>query len=381
MTRPGVRCFGLLVALAVAPLLAACAGGPQTLGLEPAALPADAALEPVLVATSRKPDADPLMMFNGERSAQLAFAELVVSVPREREPGSIAYPAERPDPARQFATAAAGRLDGDGAFRARLDQRLAERGGARTVFVFVHGYNVSFAHGVFRHAQIRHDYDVPGVAVSYSWPSAGKLPLYLYDRDSMRFAVDGLIGTLDLVARSDAGEIVMLAHSMGTQLATEAMREMALRGRTDLLERLEAVILAAPDIDVDVFNLLYRDIAPLPDPFIVLVSKNDRALQASERLRGGHPRLGEGADVDDLRRNGITVIDLTDVKDGGRGSHATFARSPTLIAMVQSGKLRLDHLTAGQQPSAGGAIGEGIGALSDLAAGIVYLPATVAGVR
>ena len=361
--------------------MSACGGGPQTLGLDVTAPAAQATIEPVLVATSRAPDADPLVMFNGERSRALSYADLAISVPRQREPGSIAYPGDRPDPKRQFVTVAAGRLDNGDAFRAALDARLAERGGARTVFLFVHGYNVSFAHGVFRHAQIRHDYDVPGIAVNYSWPSAGKLPLYLYDRDSMRFAIDGLIEALDQIARTSAGKVVLLAHSMGTQLTVEALREMSLKGRSDLLRRLEAVILAAPDIDDDVFDLLYRDIDPLPDPFIVLVSRRDRALQASERLRGGHPRLGEGANLDELRANGVTVIDLSDVKDGGRGSHATFARSPTLIAMAQSGRFRLEHLIAGKAPAATDAIGNGIGAISDLAAGIVYLPATVVGVR
>ncbi len=376
------RAIATLCALVgLAALLSGCGGGPQTLGLETATSLAQASLEPVLVATSRKPDPDPLLMFSGERSLDLAFADLTISVPMNREAGTIAYPAARPDPAKQFATTAARRLDGAEAFRGVLNERLAARGGARTVFVFVHGYNVSFAHGIFRQAQMRHDYGVPGISVSYSWPSAGKLPLYLYDRDSMRFAVEGLIDTLDLIVKSDADEVVLLAHSMGTQLAVEAMREVALRGRADLLERLEAVILAAPDIDVDVFNLLYRDIKPLPDPFIVLVSKKDRALQASQRLRGGHPRLGEGVDINDLRANGVTVIDLSTLNDGGRGSHATFARSPTLISMVQSGKLRLDHLTDHQQPADGGVLGEGIGAISDLAAGIVYLPATLVGVR
>ncbi len=39
--------------------------------------------------------------------------------------------------------------------------------------VFVHGFNNTFADGLHRTAQIRHDFEIPGVAVHYAWPSAG----------------------------------------------------------------------------------------------------------------------------------------------------------------------------------------------------------------
>jgi esterase/lipase superfamily enzyme len=215
----------------------------------------------------------------------------------------------------------------------------------RIAFVFVHGFNTDFAEGIFRHVQFRHDFDIPGVAVSYSWPSAGRTPLYLYDRDSAEFARRGLIETLGTIASSKARSILLIGHSMGALLTMEALREVSQRGNYKLSERLTTLILAAPDIDIDVFDEQIREIDPLPENFAILISRDDRALQISKRLRGGHPRLGEQADVSHLRRMGIHVIDLSG--QGGsldRINHNTFATSPALIALAKNSSLARESL-------------------------------------
>jgi len=97
----------------------------------------------------------------------------------------------------------------------------------------------------------------------------------------------------------------------------------------------------------------------------------------SDQLRGGdHRRLGIGAQRDLLTELGATVIDLTDLRDGGFSGHTAFASSPTLMRMANTGVLAsaLIGMQAEAQDS-------GIGTLSDLAARIIYLPARALGER
>ena len=343
--------------------------------------PAPTTLVDVLVSTMRAPDNDPQILFSASRSKALSFAEVTVSVPNERKPGSLKFPGRRVDFATDFAAIRIARMNNQSDFVGRINQQLAvQPNGAKRVFVFVHGYNVNFAAGVFRHAQLMKDYNVPGVAVHFSWPSADNAGLYLYDRDSAEFAREGLVKTLDLVRKSNATQIVLLGHSMGGFLVMEALRTASLRGDTGLIRSLEATILAAPDIDVDVFNQQLDALQPMPEPFIVMVSSKDRALQLGQRLRGGSPRVGEGTDIEDMQSRGITVIDLSKLDSADRLNHSTFASSEMLQRLMAGGVL--DPLVDGGNIDAGQkALGAGLGGISDVLSGIIYLPAKAIGVR
>ena len=61
----------------------------------------------------------------------------------------------------------------------------------RRALIFVHGFNNTFAEGLYRIAQLSHDLDLPRVTVHYSWPSAGQALGYVHDRDSALYARDG----------------------------------------------------------------------------------------------------------------------------------------------------------------------------------------------
>jgi esterase/lipase superfamily enzyme len=341
--------------------------------------PAPTTLVDVMVATLRAPDNDPQVLFSAKRSRALSFAEVTVSVPNDRQPGSLKFPGRSVDLATDFAAVRIARMNNQSDFVARINQQLETRpSGEKRVFVFVHGYNVNFAAGVFRHAQLMKDYNVPGVAVHFSWPSADNVGLYLYDRDSAEFAREGLVKTLELVRKSNATQIVLLGHSMGGFLVMEALRTASLRGDTGLIRALEATILAAPDIDVDVFNQQLDALQPMPEPFIVMVSSKDRALQLGQRLRGGSPRVGEGTDVEDMQARGITVIDLSKMNGADRLNHSTFASSEMLQRLMAGGVL--DPLVDGQDTGQK-ALSAGLGGISDVLSGLIYLPAKVAGVR
>ena len=78
---------------------------------------------------------------------------------------------------------------------------------------------------------------------------------------------------------------------MGGLLTVEALRQLRLTGQDRVLDRLQ-VVLAAPDIDADVFRAQMNVVGPMEMPLIVLVSPDDRALLVSQRLAGQHERVG-----------------------------------------------------------------------------------------
>ena len=373
-----IRSRALILLLLVAGLTSACAYNPARMPvIDPGG--AKGSVETVFIATTRSPAEDPSLHYGPGRGDGLSFAEAGIWVPHNREPGSVNLPSATPDPAREFALTGFEDVADLPELASRIDAGLAGLAlDERQVFLFVHGYNTPFSDGLYLNAQILNDFGIPGVAVHYAWPSAGRLPAYLYDRDSAQFARDGLADTLIMLADTQAVRINILAHSMGALLTMEALRELSLRGRGDVVERIDPLMLASPDIDFDVFRTQLAALDPPPEHLAIFASARDRALLVSGSLRGGgHPRIGSGAFREELNALGVAVIDLSTLSDGrGFANHVTFASSPTLMRLSSSGVL-----TDALMGESTHVRSTGIGALTDLAARIIYLPARALGER
>ena len=328
----------------------------------------------VLVVTSREPVEDILQRYAEGRSELLSYNDVSVWAPANRNLGSISYPSSRPNADREFALTRFADIDAE-AFTDLLNQRLQTLETKKTVFIFVHGYNVPYSNGVYRTGQLVAEFEANAVPVHYSWPSQGRTLGYLYDRDSVQFARDGFVDLLQRVAASDAEAIFIMGHSMGTLLVMEGLRTLAALGREDVLQMISPLVLASPDIDVDVFKGQMRYLSPRPDPFIVFVASDDGALTLSEKLRGGHARVGEGRYIPALQEQGIAVIDLSDVELGDGTQHSAFASSPTLIQVMQQARTAEETLTDAD----GAERSSPLEALSDFTSGLIYLPKRVLG--
>ena len=113
----------------------------------------------------------------------------------------------------------------------------------------------------------------------------------------------------------------------------EAARQLKLQGRNDVVAKL-AIVLAAPDIDVDVFRSQVRDLGKLHTPITLLVSNSDRALTVSSVLGGERPRVGQLNINDPLIREtakaeNVKVVDISSLQssDGlGHDRYASLAR-------------------------------------------------------
>lgn len=289
-------------------------------------------LQTVHVAHLRGPDPDQPVP-GWDRAAALGFGLYTVAIPPGHRPGRIERPRRnRPaDPAVHFTLAGQEVQDRDG-FRRGLARALADEARPqREVTIFVHGFNTNFVEGLYRVAQLGHDLQLPGVLAHFSWPSLGAPLAYAHDRDSALYARDGLQTMLLDAAAAGAPRVVLIAHSMGSYLLMETLRQMALDGSLGRVP-LGGVILISPDLDVDVFRTQVRRIGRLPQPFLVVVSRRDRVLQLSARLTGQPDRLGNLTDPARVADLGVTLLDVSAF--GAGDGHFTVADSPALIRLL-----------------------------------------------
>jgi esterase/lipase superfamily enzyme len=295
----------------------------------------------MLVVTTRAPSKDPGVLYTGDRDRNYSVDEISVSIPPDsaRKVGEVQWPRRLPpNPEKDFTTVAVKRLPPQATSgRAWLHRNLPKNG---KVLVFVHGFNNRYGDAVYRFAQIMHDSGADAAPILFTWPSAGKLFDYNYDRESTIYSRDGLETVLRFLAEDpQVSEVTVLAHSMGTWLAMESLRQMAIRdGR--VAPKIKSVILASPDIDVDVFGRQFRDLGNRHPKFTVFVSRDDRALAVSRFVAGNVNRLGQiDPEAEPYRseamKDGISFIDLTKLKaPGGDLNHDKFATSPQIVRAI-----------------------------------------------
>ncbi|MCX5516777.1 alpha/beta hydrolase [Kaistia algarum] len=321
-------------------MLSACGGRPEGV-LEPVALTAAGTSQvDMAVATTRMRSDNRAVLFTGERGQALDFANIVVSIPpaSARKVGDVQWPKKLPgNPATDFVTVKADDMTLPEA-KAWFNNRIKKTPG-RQALVFIHGFNNRFDDAVYRYAQIVHDSGAPVVPILFTWPSRGSLLDYGYDRESTNYSRDALEKLLTALAKDpNVDEVSVLAHSMGNWVTLEALRQMAIRnGR--VLPKIKNVMLASPDVDVDVFRSQMADIGSKGPQITLFVSQDDRALAASRRIWGNVERLGQidpskEPYLTELERDKITVIDLTKLHTDDKLNHGKFAASPQVVQAI-----------------------------------------------
>ncbi|NJN50214.1 MAG: alpha/beta hydrolase [Polaribacter sp.] len=219
---------------------------------------------------------------------------------------------------------------------------------AKSTFLFVHGYNVSFADAAFRTAQITFDLRFSGEAVFYSWPSQGVTTKYTVDEANIEWSKYNMKNFLfDYLTKTNAKNIYLVAHSMGNRGLTAALIDL-MNEHPELKDKITEIILAAPDIDADVFK---RDLAPklvskIGKPITLYVSADDLALIASQKVHGNNRAGFAGDNI--VVVSGVETIDASGI-DSSLLSHSYFATSSNLIKdifdLMKSGKRATDRET------------------------------------
>lgn len=339
MMRDAMTCAGLAVLLGSALLAAGCAGPGRGLLVPIADAAGIGHTRTILAVTTRSPAAElpPGHLFSGERGEGASFASLTLSLPPGREPGAAPADADNPDPARHIALVSSRELS-HAEFSALAGGGRAGAPAARRALVFTHGYNTPFDAAVIRFAQIVDDTRYEGLPILFSWPSRGGVTDYGYDKDSANFSRDALENLLATLARAPGiSGVDIFAHSMGNWLTMETLRQLAIARDRKTLSRLGTIVLAAPDVDMDVFRTQIARLGPLAAQLVVYASSDDYALRLSRRLFGGKIRAGENTDLAQFRALGLSAHDLSDVSGGvGRNHNKAFGDGATIAQIGQA---------------------------------------------
>ncbi|MCZ8314088.1 alpha/beta fold hydrolase [Phreatobacter sp.] len=332
-----------LATLAAAALALGGCFGPSLSGITGSvsaltAPPSQPVATPVFV-TSTRP------AFTGDRlgapSAERArFYRQVVSMPPGRATGSIPRPQITSENPRRHAMLADRDALTPDAFRRELAQTIAAKPfDQRDVLVYVHGFNTDYDEAAFRIVQVAADGGFRGTQVLFTWPSYRRVLAYSGDREVATASRDALEKLLsDLGRTPGVGRIHILAHSMGGFLTMEALRQASIAGNGELGGRLGEVILAAPDLDVEVFRQQMARIAR-PSRVSLFVQADDRALAASSTVAWDRQRVG-ALDVRNPQHRqvisslGVRVFTMSATGWTDLIRHGTFAEAPEIVRLI-----------------------------------------------
>ena len=292
----------------------------------------------VFYATDRKPtdSKEPNKMYSGERleDESLLLGTVDVSIPRDHKMANIERPSmwrleRREDPEKHIVLLEITPEPLD-QFLPQLSARIAASQ-EKQAFVFVHGYDVTFADAARRTAQLAYDLAFDGAPILYSWPSKGKVGAYPADEATIEWTAPHLKKFLEQIAtESHATTVHVIAHSMGNRAVTSALNAIA-TVRAGVPPMFKQVFLAAPDIDAGVFRQLAMKFPSAATRVTLYASSKDEALIASKKFHK-NPRAGDTGTVITIVP-GVDTIDATAVDTGFLG-HSYYGDNRSILTDI-----------------------------------------------
>jgi esterase/lipase superfamily enzyme len=303
--------------------LAGCVQLPPAM---PAGRVANLAVEPTMwVVTTRKAvngaRADP--WFGSERANQMSIARVRLASPVL---------------AGRFSLAATGLVDWQIEQVERVPslsvgQSFAGSGDLRDVLLYVHGYNQTFASATLDAARLAHAVNFHGDTLLFSWPSSNKLLDYLRDRESALWSRDAFETALEsLLANPNVGHVHIVAHSMGSMLTIEGLRQIYARHADRAADKMGAIVFASPDLDIGIFTSSVGRMRRLAQRMTIVIAADDRALAVAGKM-AGTTRVGS-AEKARLEALGLTVIDATGL-GWGILNHDLFLRNARVQELIE----------------------------------------------
>src|SRR5215217_110150 len=276
------------------------AGAPMAPSTTPT--PAEQRVVDFLFATSRERDTSvETIAFTGERAERLSFGAASIRIPEEHKVGEITLPSvwriwgftlseEKPDEQKHFTVRALKVLTAD-EWSAAINTK-----NPKSALIFVHGYNTTFEDALYRNAQLGRD---------------------------------GFIEVLRILKEKHGIESVnVIAHSMGNQVVLDALSSYA---RTTNPATIGELILAAPDVDRQMFTHYIPEVQKIVKGITLYASSADKAMAASRQL-AGKLRAGDIGDEGPIILKNMETIDVTAMGEEMLGlNHNVFAASRNLI--------------------------------------------------
>lgn len=269
-----------------APVPAPLPPAPQAPPPPSAAAPSPGDVVTLWYGTNRAPSQpfEPAKPYTVERGSRLSFGTADVWVPSNRRRGSLGSLwggwMGSDAPVRFLAAQA---LEEDRFWQRLVADLRSQSQDGKVVLVFIHGYNNSFEDAAVRTAQLWKDLDLRGIPAFFSWPSRASTALYPVDEASIEvseFYLEQFL--LRLRAQvGDAQPIHLIAHSMGNR----ALLRVAQRLQDRL--RFGQIILAAPDVDLDLFLQLAAAYPRISERTTLYVSRTDKPVRFSDTIHRG----------------------------------------------------------------------------------------------
>ena len=275
--------------------------------------------------------------FYGGQRGELELGTATVSIPLNHRPGAIEAPSIwnfefREDPERHIVLSSVVPKATEAVFAEMREQMKTAP--AKEAFVFIHGFNVPFNEAAMRTAQMAYDMNFEGLPILYSWPSRANVLSYIADTAVVNFSGRRLSRFLDdVVARSGATRIHLIAHSMGNRALTDALELFALRhqGQPPAFDQ---VLFTAPDLDAGLFGEMMHTIRPTAQRITLYASDKDWALAVSRKLHGDAPRAGQGG-AGIVKLAEVDSIDMTTIGDDML-KHSYYANNPSALTDILS---------------------------------------------
>ncbi len=274
--------------------------------------------------------------YSGGRGT-LEMGTATVSIPQHHRPGQIEAPSIwtfdfREDPERHVVLSSV-TPKADAAVFSEMQDQIRETG-VSEAFVFVHGFNVPFHEAAKRTAQMAYDMNFDGLPILYSWPSRASVVSYIADTAVVNLSGRRLSVFLeDLVAKSGAKRIHLIAHSMGNRALTDALELFALRHDGEQ-PAFDQVLFTAPDLDAGLFAEMMKTIRTTAERITLYASNKDWALAVSRQLHGDAPRAGQGGSQI-LSVANVDSIDMTEIGEDML-KHSYYANNPSALTDILS---------------------------------------------
>jgi esterase/lipase superfamily enzyme len=274
----------------------------------------------VWFATNRLPKnpRNPGLGFRGRRDDHLHFGIARVSIPKAHRIGETGTTWWRKVLRLQFEDDQLRirecRVMAEAPFWMSIREQLAARPpNERMALAFIHGFNVSFHESVVRAAQIGFDLKIPLTAL-FSWPAVGLITPTAYKADEASIEaseqfIEHFLAKLAITQHLEAVHVI--AHSMGNRGTLRALERIAANVQAQSKVRFGQIILAAPDVDREVFIHLAAAHRALSARTTLYACSRDKALWLSKTISRGYPRAGYPPPITLV--SGVDTIDATSV--------------------------------------------------------------------
>jgi esterase/lipase superfamily enzyme len=282
--------------------------------------------------TNRRPAADGLG-YSSERDEQIHLGKCDVFVPKSHKIGSIGSSLIKRALSKtddRIRLDAVNPLNTEVYWKA-LRQIFETTEEPKAAVVLIHGYNVSFEGAAIRAAQIGYDLCAQRAMAFFSWPSQGKLDGYLADAATIEVSEAAIANFLiDFAERSGAEKVHLIAHSMGNRGVLRAINRIAARATARTNRIFGQIILAAADVDADLFRQQATAYIELSQRTSIYISSHDMAVETSHWLHE-FPRVGLTPPT--LIIDGIDTINVSNVDMSILG-HGYFAEARNVLADI-----------------------------------------------